>query len=123
MTTTQTLRAIAAERDCDLCGHTVLGHVSDGTCQHEPGDRWVDSGNGDRLVAGAPCQCLGDEITRGIIEALNPRLRETCAHCGRPFAQRGVRRVDGMVDQSGNGVSLCDFCAGRLTGIYKAVAA
>lgn len=41
---------------CENCGHTAT-HGKYG-CEHEGGDRWVDYGNGDRLVASGPCGCM-----------------------------------------------------------------
>jgi len=40
---------------CVNCDHDAI-HGKYG-CEHEKGDRWVDYGNGDRLIAGGPCGC------------------------------------------------------------------
>lgn len=41
--------------ECLNCGHSDT-HGRYG-CEHERGDRWVDHGNGYRLVAMGPCGC------------------------------------------------------------------
>ncbi len=42
-------------KECANCGHSDP-HGKYG-CEHERGDRWIDHGNGDRLVAMGPCGC------------------------------------------------------------------
>jgi hypothetical protein len=41
---------------CEECEHLIDLHGPDG-CEREPGDRWIDYPNGERLVALPPCGC------------------------------------------------------------------
>jgi hypothetical protein len=59
--------ASMAEELCEDCGHAVRLHGKDG-CEHEPGDRWIDYPNGERLVALPPCGCKAwewEEVKHG----------------------------------------------------------
>jgi hypothetical protein len=43
--------------ECPDCGHNWDLHGDRYGCQYERGDRWVDWGQGHRLVAMGPCGC------------------------------------------------------------------
>lgn len=47
-----------AINECPECGHaSVHGRYG---CEYERGDKWVDHGNGERLVAQGPCGCAAN---------------------------------------------------------------